>query len=124
MIDRLKALREEGKMIITPHYCISYNPFRDVFLVDVPDEAKHIWLTFPSAHDYYLYDAERMFPIEVEAEQDYEKAWEEIELYTQGATIDNLPSFTKDGKEYVWFDGEEYGVEAVVKETITILNKE
>ena len=53
MVNALKSLREEGKMIITPNFYVSYNPFTDTFLVDVPDDRKSIWLAHPSSKQYY-----------------------------------------------------------------------
>lgn len=73
MVNALKSLREEGRMIITPNYFVSYNPFTDTFLVDVPKEKKSIWLTHPSAEQYYDWNAEGYYPAEIDASQDYDK---------------------------------------------------
>lgn len=121
MVNALKSLREEGRMIITPNYYVSYNPFTDTFIVDVPKDKKRIWLAHPTSEQNYDWNAEGYYPAEIDANQDYEKAWKEIEQYIDGATIDMLPTFTQNGKEYVWFNNVDDGEEAVLKDSITIV---
>lgn len=122
IIERLKRLREEGQMIITPDFCISYNPYKDVFVVEVPEDMKFIELTHSGSRQTYYWTVSGMYPYEADASKTIEAAWTEIEPYTHGATIDMLPTFTQDGKEFVWFDEEDGDAEAVLKETITMVN--
>ena len=117
--DRLQELKETGKMVITPNFVISYNPFKDTFIMDVPDNTKCIWLNIPQSESAFSWDVSCMYPVEVKAEKDYSSTWKILEPYTHGATIDLLPTFTDDEQEYVWFDVEEKGMVAVLKNTIT-----
>ena len=42
--NRLKLLREEGHQIISSTFTISYNPYTDTFLMDVPEDKKDLAL--------------------------------------------------------------------------------
>lgn len=47
IIDRLRALKENGKIISTPNFIIMYNGFTDRFILDVPDDKKLLRLSIP-----------------------------------------------------------------------------
>lgn len=106
MVERLRDLKEKGRMIITPMFTITYNPYKKVFVLDVPDESKVLKLAIPQTSSIYYWDARGLFPVEVAAEN-YEMAWQDLQPYTDGATIDMIPSFLNEGDEYIWFLDEE-----------------
>lgn len=119
IVDRLRKLREEGQVIMTPNFCITYNPFRDVFILDVPDDKKVLKLAIPQTENVYYWDAMGIYPVEVAA-ANYEMAWDDMKPYIRGATIDMIPSFMDGGEEYIWFIDEDESYPVKVSEIIEL----
>ena len=113
--DKLKALKEKGKMVITPDYMIYYNPFTDTFNLDVPEEKKAV--SFFAVNELcigetFTYDVTGMYPYSVDAEgKTYEEIWTEFEPYLQGASTKLIPTSYVSGKEeFIWVTTEERGL--------------
>lgn len=120
--NRLKLLREEGHQIISPTFTISYNPYTDAFLMDVPEDMKFTSIAVQGETDVYNWDCSALYPIEVCFDGDYNTVWNELQSYINGATIDLLPtSYIKDGQEYIWIDNENTGCFAVRKSDLKII---
>ncbi|MBR6938793.1 MAG: hypothetical protein IKH63_14630 [Prevotella sp.] len=114
-VDKLKALKEKGKMIITPEYMIYYNPFTDAFCLDVPDKKKMV--SFFAVHELcigerFYYDMAGMYPYSAKTEgKTYEEIWKELEPYLNGATTKLIPtSYTSGCDEYIWVTTDENGL--------------
>lgn len=124
--DKLKALKEKGKMVITPDYMIYYNPFTDTFYLDVPEEKKAV--SFFAVNklcigETFTYDMTGMYPYSVEAEgKTYEEIFQELEPYLKGASTKLIPTDYTDGMtEYIWVTTEENGLVPLSRnEIITI----
>ena len=119
-MERLKRLKERGEEIITPSFAITYNPFKDVFIVDVPDDRKYLWFTVPNQKETLCYDMSGLYPVEV-ASSNYQMAMDEIQMYSLGATKQMIPTFNKNGEEYMWFETDEEGMMAVPLRDIRII---
>ena len=121
-IDRLRALRENGKIISTPNFIIMYNGFTDRFILDVPDDKKLLRLSIPHVdNETFIFDASGYYPYEVDAEN-YSMAWKDMKPFIHGATLDMMPSFVLNGKEIFIFDHDELGEIYVALDEITIIN--
>lgn len=100
--ERLKNLREFGQEIITPQYYISFNPYSDSFLLDVPDHKKSIVLKALELEDEFVWICDGVYPVEVQFAGDYNKVWKEFEPFINGACVNLIPTnFEKEGKEYI-----------------------
>ena len=113
--DKLKVLKEKGKMIITPDYMIYYNPFSDTICLDIPDEKKVV--SFFAVHELcigerFYYDMTGMYPYSVKTEgKTYDKIWSELEPYLNGASTKLIPTdYTNGGEEYIWVSTDENGL--------------
>ena len=120
ILERLKGLKERGEEIITPSFVITYNPFKDVFVVDVPDDKKYLWFTAPKHKGTLCYDMSGFYPVEV-ASSNYQMAMDEIKMYSLGATKEMIPTFNKNGEEHMWLETDEEGMMAVPLRDIRII---
>lgn len=122
IVSRLKLLREKGQQIVSPIFTIMHNPYLDAFLLDVPDDTKHITLRSEELEDVYFWDCSGIYPIRSKFNGDYNNVWKELRPYAEGATIDLLPNgYIEDGKEYVWLEHYEKGQIAIEKNKLQIM---
>ena len=119
--EKLKELREEGHIISTPLFTISYNCFGDSFILDIPESRKYVFFRAKGIKEDFLWDIGGVYPFEVVMDNDYGAVWMDLEEYAYGASLAQLPSFQKDGKEHVWLEMEEKGVVAVPLENLKII---
>ena len=116
IVNRLKLLREEGHQIISPTFTISYNPYTDTFLMDVPEDKKDLALTSEEIEDTYYWDCSGLYPVQVKFNDDYSDVWNALQPYVEGATINLLPTgYIEDEQEYVWLEHFEKGQIAIEK---------
>ena len=125
--DKLKALKEKGKMIVTPDYIIYYNPFIDTFFLDVPEEKKVV--AFFAVHELctgerFYYDLTGTYPYPVNGEgKTYQEIWTEFEPYLQGASTKLIPTSYVSGKEeFIWVTTEEHGLIPLSRSSIIQIN--
>lgn len=117
----LKELRETGQQIITPDYCITFNPYTDTFSLDVPEHRKCIILSADQLEKDFIWSGDGMYPVEVSFNGDYDIVWEELKPFINGVNIELIPtSFEVDGNEYIWFDDFENGYTPILREDIRI----
>ena len=116
----LDRLRNEGIQVITPDYVITHNPFTDEFSLDVPENRKEITIKTDINDNLYQWNASTLYPVKVKF-KDYNQVKCELEPYIMGATLSLLPSYTEEGREYVWFDDSEQGEITVCKDVMTII---
>ena len=120
--NRLRLLREEGQQIVSPTFTVSYNPYTDTFLMDVPEDKKDLALSAEELEDMYYWDCSGMYPVQVQFNGDYGNVWTEFQPYAEGATIDLLPTgFVENGQEYVWLEHYENGCIPVSKNNLEII---
>ena len=122
-VDKLRTLKEKGKMIITRNYMIYYSPFTDTFFLDVPEQKKIVAFTSSNKQcsgEEFIHDISGMYPYPVEAEgKSYDEIWDEFEPFLNGATAEMIPTcFEKDGEEYICVDTEEMGVISISRSEI------
>lgn len=116
----LDRLRNEGIQVITPDYVITHNPFTDEFSLDVPENRKEITIKTDINDNLYQWNASIIYHVKVKF-KDYNQVKCELEPYIMGATLSLLPSYTEEGREYVWFDDSEQGEITVCKDVMTII---
>lgn len=123
IVNRLKLLREQGQQIITPLFSVMYNPYIDTFILDVPEDKKELVLTAEGIEDLFYWDSSTMYPKMVKFNGNYEDVWKELQVYTDGATIDLIPTgYVEDGKEYIWVENYEKGQIALRKDKLQIID--
>lgn len=121
IITNLKELRETGQQIITPNYCITFNPYTDAFSLDVPDQKKFMIISADQFEQDFIWSGEGIYPVEVNFNGDYDAVWEELKPFINGVNIELIPtSFVKDGKEYIWFEEPDNGYTPILREDIKI----
>ena len=123
IILRLQKLRQEGIQIITPEFAVLFNPFQNEFILDIPDCKKEIAIKDTKSDTIYQWDTSSLYPIKVSYRGCYKQVWNVLEPYTQGASLELLPTdFIEDGREYVWFEDYEKGGVALCKDEMMIIN--
>ena len=122
MVNRLKLLREQGQQIVLPLFTIMYNPYTDVFLMDVPEDRKELGFKAEECEAVFYWDCSTMYPKPVKFNGDYGDVWEELQIYADGATIDLIPTgYVEDKKEYIWVENYEKGQIALRKDKLQII---
>lgn len=122
IVNRLRLLREEGKQIVSPMFTIMLNPYTDTFLMDVPDDRKTLTLQSQELEDIYYWDCSMMYPVSATFNGDYSEAWNELQVYADGATIELLPTgYVENGQEYVWLEHYENGCLPVSKNNLKVI---
>ena len=113
--EELRKLKKDGVMVRTDDYIISYNPFTDTYVLDVPEDKKILeFFIFDPKYSTrtYQWDMSGMYPYPVEADdKSYEQIWKELEPYSKGALTKMIPASFKEGMdEYVMVDTDEDGL--------------
>lgn len=121
IITSLKELRESGQQIITPNYCITFNPFTDTFSLDVPDHKKYLILSADELTEEYIWNGDGIYPFEISFKGDYDVVWEGLKPFINGVNTQLIPtSFINDGKEYIWFEDPDNGYLPICRDDIKI----
>lgn len=126
--EKLKVLKEKGKMVVSQDYIIYYSPFTNTFFLDVPEEKKSVSffaINRDCLGETFTYDMTGMYPYAVIADsKTYEEIWTELETYINGANTKLIPAnYTSGRNEYIWVTTERNGLVAISRdEIITIHN--
>lgn len=123
ILNRLRLLREQGQQIVSPIFTIMYNLYIDTFFLDVPEDKKELAFEADGIEDLFYWDSSTMYPKMVKFNGNYEDVWKELQVYTDGATIDLIPTgYVEDGKEYIWVENYEKGHIALRKDKLQIID--